>query len=589
MATSEKYDRQLRLWGSHGQKALMDSHVVLLGSSAVGAETLKNLVLPGIGKFTVCDDATVTEADLGNNFFVTGADLGTGRAHVVCKHLCEMNDDVHGEAVGVSVASLVGTQCEQLLALAPTLLIIANQPSAITLQLSQLCAQQSPPTPLIVVRSYGFLGYMRLQLRDHDIIEGKPDPSNGVIHDTRIYNSFLALESFCASISLDDLEPYEHKHVPYIVILVQVLQTWRTQHNGNSPTRKDREELTALVSALSNNYSPPHLDEDSRKEFEQFKGIHYEDNFKEALKNISKLWAPKNVRPELVTMLEAEHAAATATATATANDTANNGKSNNMSNSDSSSSGHSNDYQLTHFSALLLALRAFMANNGGNVPHSGEIPDMVSTTSYFIALQRVYEAKALEDKEQIRSLANAKCKLAGIGPVSDEMLNLFCKNVYDITRCNHRTLLQEATECNMEEVQSALWDPAEQPEQTPIVWYFVLHAADAFYNETGRYPGVDQGDTAEDLSADVARVWQLIKNRVAEVGLTAGLIDENFLSEKHAVELVRYGAVEMHNVSAIVAGIGSQEAVKVITKQYVPIDNTYIYNGIACNGGKYTL
>ena len=61
MATDDKYDRQVRLWGGHGQKKLATSHIVMLGSSSAGSETLKNLVLPAVGKFTIVDDAKVKE------------------------------------------------------------------------------------------------------------------------------------------------------------------------------------------------------------------------------------------------------------------------------------------------------------------------------------------------------------------------------------------------------------------------------------------------------------------------------------------------------------------------------------------------
>jgi len=47
MATDNKYDRQLRLWGGAGQKALMEANILLVNASATGTETLKNLVLPG--------------------------------------------------------------------------------------------------------------------------------------------------------------------------------------------------------------------------------------------------------------------------------------------------------------------------------------------------------------------------------------------------------------------------------------------------------------------------------------------------------------------------------------------------------------
>lgn len=32
-----------------------------------------------------------------------------------------------------------------------------------------------------------------------------------------------------------------------------------------------------------------------------------------------------------------------------------------------------------------------------------------------------------------------------------------------------------------------------------------------------------------------------------------------------------------------------QEAVKVLTQQYVPLNNTFVYNGIASTGGSYHL
>jgi amyloid beta precursor protein binding protein 1 len=65
MATDDKYDRQLRLWGASGQAALMGAHV-LLGAEPTGSETLKNLVLPGLGLVAVVDGGNVTSSDLAS-------------------------------------------------------------------------------------------------------------------------------------------------------------------------------------------------------------------------------------------------------------------------------------------------------------------------------------------------------------------------------------------------------------------------------------------------------------------------------------------------------------------------------------------
>jgi hypothetical protein len=126
MASNDKYDRQLRLWGANGQKALMNAKILLINADSVGTETLKNLVLPGLGTFTILDDSLVTQNDLECNFFVDVNSLAKPRAQVqfylfcnqsvrkstfslfyfiyfiliqvVVDLLCEMNSDVKGIA-----------------------------------------------------------------------------------------------------------------------------------------------------------------------------------------------------------------------------------------------------------------------------------------------------------------------------------------------------------------------------------------------------------------------------------------------------------------------------------------------------------
>lgn len=97
----KKYDRQLRLWAASGQAALEDAHLLLInsGPGVTGVETLKNLVLPGIGQFTIQDSALVTEADLGVNFFLDDSALNTPRAETTSRLLQELNPDVRGYAI----------------------------------------------------------------------------------------------------------------------------------------------------------------------------------------------------------------------------------------------------------------------------------------------------------------------------------------------------------------------------------------------------------------------------------------------------------------------------------------------------------
>jgi len=64
-----RYDRQLRLWGEHGQFALERSSVLICGVNTLTCEVAKNLVLPGIEKIILLDNEPVTKGRV--NLMVT--------------------------------------------------------------------------------------------------------------------------------------------------------------------------------------------------------------------------------------------------------------------------------------------------------------------------------------------------------------------------------------------------------------------------------------------------------------------------------------------------------------------------------------
>lgn len=72
------------------------AHIALVNATAAGTETLKNLVLPGIGRFTIIDDKKVGEEDLGANFFYAEDCIGQSRAKCAAEKLMELNPDSEG-------------------------------------------------------------------------------------------------------------------------------------------------------------------------------------------------------------------------------------------------------------------------------------------------------------------------------------------------------------------------------------------------------------------------------------------------------------------------------------------------------------
>lgn len=103
--------------------------------------------------------------------------------------------------------------------------------------------------PLIVVKAYGMLGYMRVAVREHCVVETHPsDPTS----DMRLTKPFPALVQYCESYDLHSLPSEAYQHTPFAVILYQHLQKWKKHHGGLPPSnfkekRTFKEEIQNSV------------------------------------------------------------------------------------------------------------------------------------------------------------------------------------------------------------------------------------------------------------------------------------------------------------------------------------------------------
>lgn len=147
-----QYDRQLRLWGDHGQKALETGRVCLIGANALGTEILKALVLPGLGSFTIIDHQPVTLADCGSNFFVHSSMVDQPRAQVTCDLLKQLNPDVHGTFVDKpTIDDLLKQNTLDFAQF--TVVITANLPRSTLIALANHL--WTLKVPLLAARTYG--------------------------------------------------------------------------------------------------------------------------------------------------------------------------------------------------------------------------------------------------------------------------------------------------------------------------------------------------------------------------------------------------------------------------------------------------
>ncbi|CAB3991958.1 NEDD8-activating enzyme E1 regulatory subunit-like [Paramuricea clavata] len=85
-----------------------------------------------------------------------------------------------------------------------------------------------------------------------------------------------------------------------------------------------------------------------------------------------------------------------------------------------------------------------------------------------------------------------------------------------------------------------------------------------------------------------------IKELEGETELAACVTDlfkewgiQSGIKEDYVKEICRYGACELHTVASFIGGAAAHEVVKLITHQYVPFHDCYIYN--AMTGSSVTL
>lgn len=521
----KKYDRQLRLWGDHGQAALERARVCLINVTATGTEILKNLILPGVSSFTIVDAACVRGEDAGNNFFLSRDAVGKSRAEVAVASLLELNTDVAGDGIGES--------CEEILRHRPDFftsfdVVVASKLSSDTLlRLSKVLWDGG--VPLLVCWTVGFLGYMRIAVPEHVVVESHPDDQ---LPDLRLLTPFPELVDFCSRQDLSSMTKKDHSHTPWLVLLFHAVEAWKRDHDGQPP--KTYKEKTALKQILRDmNLKTP-------------EGVpEHEDNFEEALRNVNTALQPPQLPSAIKEIL---YDAKTSSV-----------KNGNQKSPDKHSS----------FWLLARAVREFVEKEGGGLlPLRGTLPDMTADSDRYIALQRIYKQQAANHVANVTNHLHSILQQDHVEiKVREQETHTFCRNAASLRVLRYRSLESEysSSESPSESLSSLLeFDP-----EGDAVFYPLLRAVDAFHSTLNRFPG-EAG-----LEDDIPTLKTHLVNVLNGLSLSETLVKEDLIHE-----VCRFGGAELHSVAAFMGGVAAQEVIKLITRQFVPVNNTYVYNAM---------
>lgn len=200
----------------------------------------------GIGSFTIVDDATVTEADLGVNFFLDENCLGKPRAQGCTELLLELNPEVQGDWLPKDQETL---DLDKILSTSPTFtMIIYTFPiSPGHLKVLQDYGRHHL-TPLVAIHSAGLYSYFRISLpAAFPIVDTHPEES--ATTDLRLLSPWPELQGFAGEMAkdMDTMDNHEHGHIPYVVILLHYLQKWKETHGDNPGNFAEKKEFRRMV------------------------------------------------------------------------------------------------------------------------------------------------------------------------------------------------------------------------------------------------------------------------------------------------------------------------------------------------------
>lgn len=392
--------------------------------------------------------------------------------------------------------------------------------------------------PVLYLHSAGFYSTFSLQLpSEFPIVETHPDPET--TQDLRLLNPWPELVAAASALGdLDDMDDHKHGHVPYILLLLHLLEQWKQSHQGNAPSNyKEKTEFRDYV----------------RSQARTSNAEGGEENFDEAVAAVLKTISPFSLRSTVRDIFEMQECREL---TATTPD----------------------------FWIIASAINTFYTTHGV-LPLPGSVPDMKAQTADYVALQNVYKSKARKDVAEVTAtVRQLEAQLARPSePIPERDIESFCKNAAHIKVVRGRNIPRisyDSDPATFSAIRSQLGVP-----DSLIPVFISCQILDAVVDEI-------QSEGSQ-VSVDEEGLWKSHTERILALlqrDDPTPIDEEVRESIENAIqELRRAEGGELHNISALTGGLVAQEALKVLTRQYGPLDNTCVFDGARSRSEMFRL
>jgi amyloid beta precursor protein binding protein 1 len=349
------------------------------------------------------------------------------------------------------------------------------------------------------------------------------------------------------------MSDHDHGHVPYLVLLLHYLEEWKKTHDGRVPNAyREKTEFRDFV----------------RSGMRTKNAEGGEENFEEAVLAVLKSLndpAPSSGVKEVFGAQECQNLTT----------------------------------ESADFWIVAHAISEFHKANGV-LPLSGSIPDMKAQSADYIALQNVYKGKAREDIQTVLSnVRSLEKQLGRQAKIPESEVEAFCKNASHIKLIRGRPLhVVKPTEkyAGLQWGDRARFAFNALTDDTSLILLYIAFLAYDEFCATHRIdshltapqpPGIDTANLDEDARKLVDIAKRIVGGILAEVGKDYdadgeredwdGIVQR---LRDYCVEITRAGGAELHNIASLAGGLIAQEVIKVVTKQYIPVDNTCVFDGV---------
>lgn len=229
---------------------------------------------------------------------------------------------------------------------------------------------------------------------------------------------------------------------------------------------------------------------------------------------------------------------------------------------------------------------------------------MKARSADYVQLQNIYKAKARKDLAEVTATVRLLEKeIPRKSKIDDQEIEAFCKGAAFVK------LIKGQPIRNPNELFPTRWADRSkyicqelQDEGSLLPIYFSFLAYD-YSNSKQNSPEPDIGASPQGAHFLRESYTQALNDDAHSYidSLFDSLLqllddDDDFKTasikariQTIIAELGRAHGAELHNISALTGGMVAQEVIKVITRQYVPIDSTCVFDGITSKAAVFRL